>query len=144
MKKGKIGMSDPLTKDNNTDYEHIQVDKEKLKEKGITGSIRSGGWSFKSADPLLKGEKASEIEEDLHKKDVFVNSDTVIPGLRCPDCAACAHETDVPGVATCCQPIGWYFFYRRLNQDVSSKARLVIRNGELVLEENTDKQESSF
>lgn len=122
-------MSVPLTKDNNKDYEHVAITTEGLRKKNIRGTIRSGGWSF-SSNQLLKGQKA--------------NKSNTIPGLRCPDCSACAHTTDVPNVATCCQPIGWFFFYRRLDQDVSSKARLVIRNGEMVLEEGQDKAESNF
>lgn len=122
-------MSSPLTKDNNKDYEHIEVTKAGLVKKGIKGEPRESGWSFGSSS-LEKNQK--------------VNRSNVIPGLRCPDCAHCAHTTDVPNVATCCHPNGWFFFYRRLDQDVSSKAKLVIRNGEMVLEEGQDKSESGF
>lgn len=128
-------MSSPLTKDNNKDYEHIKVSEKKLKEKGIKGSIRGGGWSFSSQQLMRSGK-----EKNLWS----TRKSNVIPGLRCPDCSHCAHTTDVPNVATCCNPIGWFFFYRRLDQDVSSKAKLVVRNGELVLEEGQDKSESSF
>lgn len=130
-------MSSPLTRDNNKDYEHIKVTNERLKEKKITGGIRGGGWSFSSK--MLINRNFEKLWSDPKKR-----SSTEIPGLRCPDCAACAHRTDVPNVATCCQPIGWFFFYRRLDQDVASKTKLVIKNGELVEETGQDKSESSF
>jgi hypothetical protein len=136
-------MSNPLTKDNNKDYEHIPATMDRMREKGImTGYTREGGWTFGSGSPVLfKRISRLFIAEDAHG--VNKNS-TIIPGLRCPDCYACAHKTDVPNVATCCSPIGWFFFYRRLDQDVSSKARLVVKNGEMVLVEGQDKSESSF
>ncbi len=127
-------MSRPLTRDNNKDFEHILPTKEELKKKGINGWV--SGWHFNTQDKILAGKSAGER--------ATLADSTIIKGLRCPDCHSCAHKTDVPGVATCCSPIGWYFFYRRLDQDVRSSQKLVIKNGELVLDESTEKQEGSF
>ncbi len=126
-------MNNPLTRDNNKDYEHIRVNQSKLQEKGIRGSVRESGWSFSSVELYIKQPKSQKGLQE-----------TEILGLRCPDCQHCAHSTDVPNVATCCNPIGWFFFYRRLDQDVSSKTKLVIKNGELVQDTGTDKAEASF
>lgn len=129
-------MSKPLTRDNNKDYEHIKVSNEKLQEKGITGNPRKGNWTFSSSK--LTREYTAKYKYPQQ------NNNTIIPGLRCPDCSSCAHKTDVPDVATCCTPIGWFFFYRRLDQDISSKSKLVIKNGEVALDTGQDKSESSF
>lgn len=134
-------MSNPLTRDNNKDYEHLEVTDRRLKEKKIKdGNPRydyGRAWSFYSDS--LRNRNNKKLWSNEKKR-----SETEIPGLRCPDCEACAHKTDVPNVATCCSPIGWFFFYRRLDQDVASKTKFVIKNGQLVEEAGQDKSETSF
>jgi hypothetical protein len=67
-----------------------------------------------------------------------------IPGLHCPDCQSQAFYTDNPKVAVCGDYPGWYFFFRRLDQDINSSAKFVIRNGELVESSGTEKSEANF
>lgn len=67
-----------------------------------------------------------------------------ILGLYCPDCGAQAFKTDHPKVAVCGDYPGWYFFYRRVDQDIKPSAKLVLRNGELVEETEHSKEEASF
>lgn len=50
-----------------------------------------------------------------------------IEGLRCPDCNAQAFKTDQKWVAVCGDYPGWYFFFRRTDLDVSSKAKISIK-----------------
>jgi hypothetical protein len=67
-----------------------------------------------------------------------------IPGLFCPDCSAQAFRTDHPKVAVCGDYPGWYFFYRRIDQDIKPSRKLVIKNGELVEDTDQGKEEGSF
>jgi len=67
-----------------------------------------------------------------------------IPGLRCPDCNAQAYKTDHPKVAVCGNYPGWYFFYRRIDQDIRPTTKYVLKNGELVEETEQTKEEASF
>jgi hypothetical protein len=57
-----------------------------------------------------------------------------IPGLNCPDCYAQAFKTDNKHVAVCGDYPGWYFFYRRLEDEHAKegKMKLIIRGGKLV------------
>ncbi len=61
-----------------------------------------------------------------------------IPGLNCPDCHAQAFKTDQKEVAVCGDYPGWYFFYRRTDYDKVPTKKLVIKNGELVEETDTE------
>lgn len=67
-----------------------------------------------------------------------------IPGLFCPNCNSQGFKTDHPGIAVCGACPGWYFWFKRIDQDLESTAKLVIKNGELVEATETDKGEGDI
>lgn len=63
-----------------------------------------------------------------------------IPGLHCPTCDSQAFKTDHKSVAVCGACPGWYFFFRKLEQEHESeqKTKLVLVNGEYVMVETEE------
>lgn len=84
--------------------------------------------------PYQRGEVGDGQHRDLGE----------IPGLYCPDCSSQAFQTDHPKVAVCGNYPGWFFFYRRIDQDIKPSVKLIIRNGELVEDTDQGKEEASF
>lgn len=67
---------------------------------------------------------------------------TKIEGLNCPDCQAQAFKTDQKNVAVCGDYPGWYFFYRKLEEEFTDKpkTKFIIKNGDLVEVDETGRE----
>ena len=103
---------------------------DEIQYKGQEGHLQDCHQSYNNED-----EKAYRSIRDTGE---------MIENLRCPDCKAQAFKTDHKNVAVCGDYPGWYFFYRRIDQDVQSKTKFVIKNGKLVEDSNTDKTSEAF
>lgn len=104
-----------------------------------------GRAEFYSDDITIYGKSYKSSHEALYSEDMFDIGGEEIKGLFCPDCHAQAFKTDYKQVAVCGDYPGWYFFYRRIDQDVKSKTKIVVNSkGELVESEGTDKNEAAF
>lgn len=135
----------------NKDYE-VAKDEEiveiaKKENITITGDYRNEGRvaEFYSNTVTVNGRVYDkDAPEDAEVKYAMQEETTKIPGLACPDCGSQAFKTDQTKVAVCGNYPGWYFFYRRLDQDLNASTKLVIKNGELVESTETGKEEASF
>lgn len=67
-----------------------------------------------------------------------------IPGLFCPNCQSQAFYTDHKNVAVCGGCPGWYFFYKRLDNQVKPSTKIIIRNGEMVEVTDAQAEESTI
>lgn len=102
---------------------HVPVDYMKTSSEFLSRGLTIGGETV-----IPRGERGSMTKHEMHKKT------EKIPGLYCPDCDAQAFKTDHKNVAVCGDYPGWYFFYRKLDNEKenASKKKLVLRNGQYV------------
>lgn len=71
-------------------------------------------------------------------------STEAIKGLHCPDCNAQAFKTDHKNVAVCGDYPGWYFFYRKVAQELEPKKTMKLINGEYVIVDEAEKTEGDL
>jgi hypothetical protein len=97
---------------------------------------------FHSEQITINGEVPLEWGHTAEWGKKTFGKDGEIPSLRCPDCNSQAFKTDHPKVAVCGSYPGWYFFYRRLQDEheQTGKTKYIIKNGEMVEVDETGKE----
>lgn len=86
-------------------------------------NVEYGGWKGIRSTSFRKREVCLKMWEGITEE---------IPHLKCPYCHSQAFRTDHKAVAMCGACPGWYFFYRRIDEQVEKKTKYIMRNGELV------------
>lgn len=88
-------------------------------------------WKGIGVSAGIVGEESRKLWKDVS---------TEITGLNCPNCHAQAFKTDHKNIAVCGACPGWYFFFRKLEQEKTDKKKmkLVMRNGDYVLVEEDE------